>query len=535
MMSIHRSIRLSGTRRSSQVFTLEALEQRQLLSADLLGTYVSPPTITPGQQTNIVLNIANAGDDEAKGKLEVRFYLSEDDTLGEGDIDLGISSAKGTVAAGESAELTFRSIVPASTPAGTYRLIAVLDPSNKLAENDEENNVIVSDELEVVQPNYDLSATFGDVKLPEAMINGRETKGTAKILLARGGDAPLPKGQKITMQVVLRPVDAVDDSQDVVIGTLANRNISGLNSADGTKIFNVPLRVPAEAAAGDYEMIALIDTNNDLAETNEDNNTGVDDTVYNLAEAFQDLAVESVTQTFGNAAVAGDKGKVTLNLKNLGSDVAKGDVTLRLTGLGVGGEVTLSERTLKVNLKSGQTGKTIKFNITLPNSLPDGAFQITPGITNVVGFVDTNADNDSSDDLTPVEITPVPAFMGVFGTTVTFSQTNKSVQDGPFGTSVVTTLGNFTCDGGSGTYQYTAMDLPGQTQHVLALSLEENVSALTVNTLMLKFKSNRLTELDGKTMVVDKKLGGAQGTADVRIVAGDVGLIIDETGQFRFE
>jgi len=96
-------------------------------AADLTVS-ISPVTAVLGQAVNVSVTVSNAGDADA-GAFSVAFYVNET-KVSEKTVD--------SLAAGASKELTF-SWTP--TAVGTYTLTAKVDPDNKIAESNEENNM----------------------------------------------------------------------------------------------------------------------------------------------------------------------------------------------------------------------------------------------------------------------------------------------------------------------------------------------------------------------------------------------------------
>lgn len=101
---------------------------------------------------NFTLNIENQGTADAKGAV-VQFYLSIDDQLSTdssvtSDTDTMVKQVSlGNVKPGKVKKVTQGGgILKPYAPSGKY-IIAVVDPTNKVAELDENNNTIVSDQI----------------------------------------------------------------------------------------------------------------------------------------------------------------------------------------------------------------------------------------------------------------------------------------------------------------------------------------------------------------------------------------------------
>ena len=81
--------------RSASLFTLEPLESRLLLAADLTGVVQSSAQIdpaVPGNAASAVVQVQNIGNQRANATTQVGVYASLDATLGAGDVLLGSAS-----------------------------------------------------------------------------------------------------------------------------------------------------------------------------------------------------------------------------------------------------------------------------------------------------------------------------------------------------------------------------------------------------------------------------------------------------------
>lgn len=106
-----------------------------------------PPEVTVG------VDVFNAGNAIAKVPVGVTLYLSADGALDPADVAVATvtpgKAIKLVPGRAQTVTLTFR--LPADLPPGSYKLLAVVDPTNVVAEAQEGNNVTVSDDpVEVV-------------------------------------------------------------------------------------------------------------------------------------------------------------------------------------------------------------------------------------------------------------------------------------------------------------------------------------------------------------------------------------------------
>jgi uncharacterized delta-60 repeat protein len=110
---------------------------------DLSGHLGSIPGSFPaGKKTIINVTVTNSGNELAKSST-VQFLASADKTLATGTV-IGSAPLALNLKAGASKSFKESFVFPSSLPAGTYFLLALLDPSNILKDPNFSNNLLVS-------------------------------------------------------------------------------------------------------------------------------------------------------------------------------------------------------------------------------------------------------------------------------------------------------------------------------------------------------------------------------------------------------
>jgi hypothetical protein len=109
--------------------------------ADLVESAVSnpPATIKAGLKFTVTDTVLNQGGTDAR-RSTTRYFLSLDPTYAAGDRPLSGLRAVPALPAGASSTGQLLVLVPSTTPAGTYFLIACADFQRSVAEADEKNN-----------------------------------------------------------------------------------------------------------------------------------------------------------------------------------------------------------------------------------------------------------------------------------------------------------------------------------------------------------------------------------------------------------
>jgi Ca2+-binding RTX toxin-like protein len=126
----------------------EAMEQRRLLAADLIGALVLPSSVwDPGASVAATLQVSNNGASKVASQYAVKVMLAEGKlTSGAGFVE-GSATVLQTLAvntpvnAGGSANVGLSFNLPGILAAGGYTVVARVDSANQIAESDETNNL----------------------------------------------------------------------------------------------------------------------------------------------------------------------------------------------------------------------------------------------------------------------------------------------------------------------------------------------------------------------------------------------------------
>jgi hypothetical protein len=122
-------------------------------SVDLAARFVSLPNapleaFVGGDSDCVTVAVANEGNTTTSGSVAVDVYLSTDVAFDAGgDVLLGSATLRGRAGIEPGGEKNLKVTLappPAGTAAGTYSLIAIVDPAGAVAETDESNNVAAS-------------------------------------------------------------------------------------------------------------------------------------------------------------------------------------------------------------------------------------------------------------------------------------------------------------------------------------------------------------------------------------------------------
>lgn len=287
--------------------TLEMLESRTMLSADLTSTFgqVKLPNLDFQDGTTrckAAVVVANVGDARAKGMVTVRLVLSTDGTVSDDDIILAETTRRVSLKAGRGKSISRNfKIVRTGTgdwhsqlcqliDDGQYRLLADVSFAGEEISGENNNTAGPSVRIESVD------ATLVAVADEPADDSGAERPGTndpitppadetGEDLSGRINEIPsfAIAGEASTVQVAIRNDGPASGTIDVdvlalidaaaaptVLGSVSVDLVTATRS-DGLAFVDVPVTVPADML-GETTWVVRIDSANAVAEADETNN-----------------------------------------------------------------------------------------------------------------------------------------------------------------------------------------------------------------------------------------------------------------------
>ncbi|MFW5833807.1 MAG: CARDB domain-containing protein, partial [Pseudomonadota bacterium] len=224
---------------------------------DLVGAAIdAPATVRGGEATTLTWTVRNDGTVPAAADWVERLVLSSDAVFGNADDQVIHQRTLGDpLAAGETVVRTHAWTVP-GLPEGTYRIFAVIDATEQLAESDETNNRATSAAVALSSaPVADL--TVSAVSGPGEAVAGQPI--TVGWTVENRGEATAAAGW----------TDRVWISTD---GNLAGATLAGTYThatdvaSGGSREVSLSVTVPADLAAGSYRILVQANANNRVAE-----------------------------------------------------------------------------------------------------------------------------------------------------------------------------------------------------------------------------------------------------------------------------
>ncbi|MCP4709449.1 MAG: hypothetical protein GY869_12550, partial [Planctomycetes bacterium] len=159
--------------------------------------------------------------------------------------------------------------------------------------------------------NSDLSVLLNKVKMPSTLTAG--AKGSARLKVLNEG--LFNTNSAATMKLWLTSDGDITDSTGDYELTSMYKKVKIKPGA--VKKFNMKFKLPDNIDAGDYWLLGEVDSNNDIAETNETNNTDISSAQYQadgLAYSFGDLGRNKPVRF----VLHDEENPVTITLKGAG-------------------------------------------------------------------------------------------------------------------------------------------------------------------------------------------------------------------------
>lgn len=366
----------------------EALEPRQMLAADFVASFVDGAMTFPAaSDQSVVLRVDNVGPDSANSKPKVRIYASTDDVLDPSDRLVGSGKINEKLTSGAFVTQSFAIRLPASMAVGEYRFIATVDEELRIAEEDDLNNTVVSEQVLITAADIDLAGSVVSAKIQSNLVANQVNKGQVKVSLTASGTATQLRSTKVDVRAFLRPLGASDASQDIAISSAKRQGVHSLLSGKPGET-SLNLSIPRSVPQGQYQVVIAIDSANTLAESNEANNLLVLEQTITISPPRVDVAIASGSiQTARNGELRG-----AISFINLGNTRSNADAQIQFFLVQEGApDVAISQLvSRKISLKPSGISNLVRLKLSLP---ADTVAQ--PGARVVARMVPSSGMNDA--------------------------------------------------------------------------------------------------------------------------------------------
>lgn len=411
----------------------------------------------PGASAAGNVAIRNQGLQTARGVV-VDLYLSTDATLDGADPLVGTTTA--TVPNGTTtvpATIT----VPAGLATADYYLFTVVDPDNDFPEANEADNITAA--AQRFATGYELSAT-ALVVLNAGGVNAGDTL-NANLTVTHNG-VPLVGSLEVAL---FASSDQLYDANDRSIG-VATANLSGQN-VETVQVSGV---LP-QLSPGPYYLVARLDPNNLLAESNESNNTFVGATPFSTGPDFTvgTITIPAEVTPGGSMAISTTINSVAVPFTGALDYrlFLSTNLTLEPT------DTALSSYTVNF---AGQPNRTDAQTVTFPGNLPAGRYyviaQVDPN-NRVVEVSETNNNgvsgaptaNAPDFGVSGVALTPATLEVGLTANLTATARSTGALFNGSVPYRVYLSADNVFDPGDQGLYNGTVL-VPGLSTAAISAS-----------------------------------------------------------------
>jgi subtilase family serine protease len=272
----------------------------------------SPDTVQVGTSIHLSATVKNISASTVDGLSSLRYALSRDTILDNGDHTLRTATIANLGALQTESDSSYNSTVPASVSPGEYYVLFYADYWSSIAESNENNNLAYQTTKVVVLGN---SSFQPDLAIPNSSINKDSVESGDLITVTvelYNNTAIRASSHRLSYYW---SVDTLLDSTDVY---LDSDNLNGLTSSiTSAKNLNVPIG----AALGNYNILIFIDDLEEVAESDESNNAAVIPVVVVAPRPELSISWASASPS---TLQAGSATTVYYNVRNTGINMGAG-------------------------------------------------------------------------------------------------------------------------------------------------------------------------------------------------------------------
>jgi subtilase family serine protease len=362
----------------------------------VVQTASSQSSSVGGQTVSVNWTVANQGTAAANNaSWGDAVYFSSDTVLDNNDLRLATAPASGPLAIGATYNRQVQVTLPVVSP-GNYFLIIQTDYLGNVFEGQHEDNNLRTVAVTIQVPAVDLMVTTVDA--PSTAFSGQEM--TVSWTVLNNGSNPTIGSHWID-EVVLS-LDQIDDPTDPVIASKQHNGVLNSHTSynDSLSVF-----VP-QGFTGQYYVFVRTDRRNEVAESNENNNSASDGIVFNLTPPA-DLVVSNIAPP--SSGSPGESITVNWTIQNSGTNPATGSwddaVYLSSDQTWDIGDILIGKRTQAGPLATGQSYNG-QLTATLPAINPGGYYIIVKtDVQNRVRETNDNNNTGAASTQTTIDVT----------------------------------------------------------------------------------------------------------------------------------
>jgi len=362
------------------------------LTIDSIKTSVAKPKV--GQKISIQVKVKNNGNTKAtNAKLEV--YLGKDESP-------TFTSTISSISKNSTYSKSFSWTIPNDIPEKDFPIKAIIDPKNEIKETDEANNEkVYLLNLGVPESVNESSTTSKTLKpSPTSTTRSKTTTTTTKqidlsILASDMKITPVAYkgGDKITLSAKvanLGNTKATNIKVDFYFGSakVYTKTLTSLSAKSKTNIiyqYTIPVNL-----SGSVIFKVVVDENNTIVESNENNNSA--EITTNVNQAIIDLVIDSV-KTSVNKPKVGQKVSIQVKVRNNGN-VKAANVKINVY-LGDNNNISAPNFTDIISSINKNAVASKSFSWTIPNNISATNYPIRAVVDPDNSITESNELNNS--------------------------------------------------------------------------------------------------------------------------------------------
>ena len=282
-----------------------------------------PDAIVAGQvaKTAVQIGITNTGNITTEKTFMPEISIIARPAGGGDDQTILTTQTKlGNLKPDKTKKISLKPQIPADIPGDTYDIIFQLNV-NGVIHDLNLGTIVISDAF------VDLTCTVDCSSAPQMIIPGSKTKLKIPIEISNNGNVPLDKSETVDIELYLRNENG--NQNDILISTTENYKIGGLKTGKPKKL-SLSIQIPATVPSGSYRCVAVVDSGNDVNESNEANNAATSDDIIEVAGNFLEMTKfnDSSNQNYNSTAkgsLYGESfsGNVTINVANQNGNITE--------------------------------------------------------------------------------------------------------------------------------------------------------------------------------------------------------------------
>ncbi|MCF7958247.1 MAG: hypothetical protein K9M57_07365 [Phycisphaerae bacterium] len=288
------------------------------------GKVSLPSAVIAGEaaKTSISVVLTNIGNITTEKTGLVDMAVVARPVGGGDDVVLDVSTVKfGNVKSGRAAKYTLKPTIPDSVPEGIYEVAVQYTYGDAVGE------LVLDGQIVISEPFVDLVCSVADSSGLGMIIPGSKTKMKVLVEIGNTGNVALGKSDVVDVQVYLR--NQSGDQNDILIAETLGYKVGGLKNGKPKKL-NILALLPATVPGGDYYSIVVVDSSDNILESDETNNEAISNTANTVAGGFMEMAMfnstsnENYTSTIkGNLYGDEFSGQCMINVANYDGNITE--------------------------------------------------------------------------------------------------------------------------------------------------------------------------------------------------------------------